>query len=372
MNSGLRKLALSALGIALAWGTGSYAEEAQKHSFNTNPQRAERYENSVHLQETLEFLGADCLEVKISGSSQKEDVLSIYNANHKRIANFTGKVNTSLPLFDNKIIVEFRSDSYATDKGFQVNLLEKNIDRCLPEIRQKFLETAQDILHNGANEITESLNTPQSHLSNLHNELSQSANLEAVLPNLIKSFQELASYYQKAADKAAQVKSTLEDRQRALQELQQQVTDIIERLGKGQAEYASLAERDQLLESRTESKDQQKKLSISASAYQKLALNVATRKKVWEGLHQLQYEALKPIPLYLENVQVLLHFMHSNVLVYQEAASLTVLRNQRLAGFHTNLEALKQAHLIISQQETLLRDALENLRREYEVTDKSR
>ena len=64
--------------------------------------------------------------------------------------------------------------------------------------------------------------------------------------------------------------------------------------------------------------------------------------------------------------------MGSNAQVYQEAASDTVLRNQRLAGFSTNLEGLKQAQLIISQQEAMLRDALEELEREHEVTDKPR
>lgn len=62
----------------------------EKHSFN-NPPAAEHYDNSAHLQESLEFSGADCLEVKISGSSQKEDFLNIYDANQKLIRNFFGE-----------------------------------------------------------------------------------------------------------------------------------------------------------------------------------------------------------------------------------------------------------------------------------------
>jgi len=376
MNSGLRKLGRYLVSATLCWGVGSsvYAEDGflkDKRSFTTNRAHPDHYENDLHLQETLEFLGADCVEIKIVGSSEKADVLTIL-IKHQAAKRFSGKVNTALSIFDNKIGVEFRSNSYSTDKGFQVELLEKNIDRCLPEIREEFLKTAQDILHHGANEIADNLESSQNHLSNLHNELRQNANLDSVLPHIIKSFLELASYYRKLAEKAPQIKATLESRQKALEELQQRVTDIIERLGKGQAEYTGIAERDQLLESRTELQELKKKRSISADAYQKLAANIAVRKKVWERLHQLQYEVLKPLPLYIENIQVLLHFMASNAQVYQQAASETVLRHQGLTGFSTNLEGLKQAQLMIVQKENLLRDALENLGREHEVTDKPR
>lgn len=377
MNSGLRKLAAYFVSAALCWGAGSSvcAEEGllkDKRSFSTNRPHTDHYDNSVHLRETLEFLGADCIEVKISGSSQKDDHMIIYDMNHKSIGNFSGKVNSSLSLFDNRIEVEFSSNSYASDKGFQVELLEKNIDRCLPEIREEFLKKARDILHNGANEVTNNLETPQSHLNNLHNELRQNGSLESVLPHVMSSFSELATYYRKVTANTSQTKSTLESRQKELQDLQQRVADIIERLSKGQAEYIGVAERDQLLESRTELQELKKKRSISADAYQKLAANVAVRKKVWEELHRKQYEVLKPLPLYIENIQVLLHFMASNIQVYQQAASETVLRSERLAGFSTNLAALKQAQLIISQQEAMIRDALENLGREHEVTDKPR
>ncbi|MDD2816276.1 MAG: hypothetical protein PHP00_11170 [Thiotrichaceae bacterium] len=373
----MRKLGAYFVSAALCWGAGSgvYAEEGllkDKRSFSTNRPQTDHYDNSVHLQETLEFLGADCVEIKIVGSSQKDDVLIIYDANHRVINNFSGKVNVSFSLPDNKIEVEFRSNSYATDKGFQVNLLEKNIDRCLPEIRQEFINTAQDVLHYGANEITDNLDTAQSHLSNLNASLRQNGSLNGVLPEVMNSFLELANFYQKMGDKAPKIKATLNSRQQALEKIQQQVADIIERLGKGQAEYNSIAERDQLLESRTELQELKKKRLISADAYQKLAANVAVRKKVWERLHQLQYEVLKPLPLYVENIQVLLHFMASNVQVYQQAASETVLRTERLAGFNTDLGGLKQALLIITQQEELLRNALENLGQKYEVTDKPR
>jgi len=376
MNLGLRKLGTYVLSAALGWGvgTGVYAEDISlkdKHNFNTNRSQADRYDNNANLQESLEFLGADCVEIKIVGSSDKADVLKI-SLNNKELKSFSGKVNTTLSIFDNKIGVEFHSDSYGTDKGFQVSLQEKNIDRCLPEIRQEFINNARDILHYGANEITSNLESPQAHLSNVQNELRQNGSFDSILPNIIKGFLELANYYRKTAEKAPQIKSTLESRQKTLQELRQKVTNIIERLGKGQAEYAGIAERDQVLESRTELQELKKKRAMSADAYQKLAANVAIRKKVWERLQQRQYEVLKPLPLYIENIQVLLHFMGSNAQVYQEAASDTVLRNQRLAGFSTNLEGLKQAQLIISQQEAMLRDALEELEREHEVTDKPR
>jgi phage shock protein A len=228
------------------------------------------------------------------------------------------------------------------------------------------------MLHYGANEISNNVETSQSQLSNVHSSLRQNNNLENILPEVIKSFLELAAYYQKVSDNASQIKTTLENHQQALEKLQQRVADIIERLGKGQAEYSSIAERDQLLESHTELQQLKKKRLISADAYQKLAANVATRKKVWERLHQLQYEVIKPLPLYVENIQVLLHFMVSNAQVYQQAASETVLRNERLTGFTTNLDSLKQAVTIITQQEEILRTALENLGQKYEVTDKPR
>ena len=374
MNSGLRKLGIY-LFISAGLCSDGFAEEGilnEKHSFSTNPPQADHYDNSAHLQETLEFVGADCVEVKILGSSQKDDVLTISDANHKLIRNFSGTVNSSLSLFDNKISVEFRSNSYASDKGFQVSLLEKNIDRCLPETRQAFINTAQDILHYGASEITENLESSESLLNNLNTQLRQNGSLENVLPEMVKSFLELAAYYRKVGEKTPQIKATLETRQKKLDELQQQVTSIIERLGKGQAEYTGVAERDQLLESRTELQELKKKRLISADAYQKIAANIAIRKKVWEHLHQLQYEVIKHLPLYLENIQVLLHFLASNAQVYQQFASETVLHNEDWAGFSTNLEGLKQALLVMAQQETLLRKALENLGQKYEVTDKPR
>jgi hypothetical protein len=372
MNSGLRKLGLYLISVGL-W-SHVLAEEGvlkEKHSFSTNPPAAEHYDNSAHLQETLEFSGADCLEVKISGSSQKEDVLNIYDANQKLIRNFSGKVNnTTLSLFDNKIGVEFRSNSYATDKGFQVTLLEKNIDRCLPEIREEFIKTAKDILHHGANEVIDNLDAPQGLLNNLNNKLRPNSSLENVLPEVVKSFLELANYYQKVTEKAPQIKATLESRQKNLDELQQRVSNIIERLNKGQAEYTGVAERDQLLESRTELQELKKKRLISADAYQKIAANIAIRKKVWEHLHQLQYEALKPLPLYLNNIQVLLHFMESNVQVYQKTASETVLRNGGLKDFNITLVELRQAVAIITEQENIIQKALKVLGQEHAVTDK--
>lgn len=372
MNSGLRKLGLCLISVGL-W-SHVLAEEGvlkEKHSFSTNPPAAEHYDNSAHLQETLEFSGADCLEVKISGSSKKEDVLNIYDANQKLIRNFSGKVNnTTLSLFDNKIGVEFRSNSYATDKGFQVTLLEKNIDRCLPEIREEFIKTAKDILHHGANEVIDNLEVPQGLLNNLNNKLRPNSSLENVLPEVVKSFLELANYYRKVTEKAPQIKATLESRQKNLDELQQRVSNIIERLNKGQAEYTGVAERDQLLESRTELQELKKKRLISADAYQKIAANIAIRKKVWEHLHQLQYEVLKPLPLYLNNIQVLLHFMESNVQVYQKTASETVLRNGGLKDFNITLVELRQAVAIITEQENIIQKALKVLGQEYAVTDK--
>ncbi|MEN9848659.1 MAG: hypothetical protein RL368_1399 [Pseudomonadota bacterium] len=377
MNSGLRKLAAYFVSAALCWGVGSdvYAAEEgllkDKRSFSTNRPQAERYDNDVHLQETLEFLGADCVEIKISGSSEKADILTIFII-HQEAKKFSGKVNTSLSIFDNKIGVEFRSNSYSTDKGFQVELLEKNIDRCLPEIREDFLKTARDILHHGASEITENLESSQSLLSNLNNKLRQNGSLESMLPDVVKTFLELANYYRKVTEKAPQIKSVLDSRQKTLAALQQRVTDIIERLNKAQAEYTGIAERDQLLESRTELQELKKKRLISADAYQKLAENVAIRKRVWEELHKQQYEVLKPLPLYLDNIQVLLHFMESHVPVYQNTASETVLNNGGLKNFNIKLAELRQAVAIIIEQELIIQNALKALGRGHEVTDKPR
>lgn len=103
-----------------------------------------------------------------------------------------------------------------------------------------------------------------------------------------------------------------------------------------------------------------------------MAENVAIRKRVWEELHKQQYEVLKPLPLYLDNIQVLLHFMESHVPVYQNTASETVLNNGGLKNFNIKLAELRQAVAIIIEQELIIQNALKALGREHEVTDKPR
>lgn len=136
-------------------------------------------------------------------------------------------------------------------------------------------------MHYGANEITDTVETYQSNLNSLNASLRQNTSLDNVLPELVKNFFRLSDVLSKVAEKTPQIKATLESRQKSLDELQQRVSNIIERLNKGQAEYTGVAERDQLLESRTELQELKKKRLISADgSIKKIAANIAIRKSL--------------------------------------------------------------------------------------------
>lgn len=377
MRSALFRSCAYGVSLWLMGGSVScvFAEEGflkEKSKFSTNRPNATHYERNEHLQDTLELLSADCTEVKVSGSSAKEDVLVIYNAKHEAIKKISGSLlNESISVFDNKVFVEFTSNSYVSDKGFEVTLIEKNIDSCLPELKKKFIEAARNILYYGTGSLGDSIDSTQIHLNELHTSLKQTKSFESLLPEISKNFKELAIYYQQVSSKTVDIQTTLSARLKELEKLQGNIADIIERLGKAHAEYMGIIEHDQLLIPQANTTQVQQKLQISAEAYKKLAANAQSKKKVWEHLHQLQHEVIKPVQSYIDGVQIVLYFIGSNASVYQQAASLTVLRTERLVGFNTNLDELKQAVSTLEQQEKSLTDALKTLERDNEATDKA-
>jgi prefoldin subunit 5 len=339
----------------------------EKHSFSTNRLGASSYANNEYLREHLELVGIDCAEIEVVGSSEKKDILSLYDTSHHLIRQLSGKVNERIPLFDSRITVEFKSNRFYTDKGFTVRLLEKKIDTCFPELKEDFLKIGEGILHYGSSELADAIESHKKLLHSLNESVQQpNPKLDDLLPDMAKAFAELAGFYQKVTEGAANVHLQQTGALRDLEKLQKRVTRIIARLNQSATEYGGVAVQDDLISNDAhESIQTQQKLKISSEIYKKLASHAQDKQHIWVKLHGLQKDVIRPIEAYMNDIQVLLHFMKINIPVYQQTSSVALLRNSLLRTFSNlaELDKLKQAVSAIEKSETELKSALENLKK---------
>ena len=315
------------------------APELPKTTFSTGA-----YKNNQDLKADLAIPGAEALEVKVYGESEKKlDWLRVYFNQKRQHKEFSGTVNTTFIVPGGDITVTFHSDGRTTAKGLTVTIKQASPATIFNRIKQDIQDTVNNIATNGAEyakkEIAGNIKVFRGLQAQLKNK-----NADDFVKQVSDGLLAVAQSYALISSMRKSIRERNAEQFDKLNELLQETRDNQTALRNRRASEETM--RESLRQRLTKEKDltEQKKAEISLKGTESILESLDIQAEIWQKFYDAQVKLRERLRAHEEKVDLLLHVLKVNADVYREAAyAIQLKRSMTLAlqTFDDNLTNLR-------------------------------
>ena len=289
------------------------------------------------------------LEVFVKGETEKNyDFLWIKNHRNRIIKKYSGRIEPrSFYVEGQHISVVFKADGRTVRSGVHVEVKPRSITSIFRDIRVESVNTAHDLLQQGAQPVTIGLNDITKRLGNLQRSSNSRINsAKSGKSSLSHELSLLAQTYEKISRLRPQLVIGHKRHLDALQKIINKTERYIQQNKQNEDYYIRALNETELdlITIETEIKRQAQLLSISG--YQKIIELIGKQRDAWRALLHIQHTLKEELSVYSQNVLLLLHFFSISAQVNQEAANAS-LANQVNRDDLRNLSNIQELRRII-------------------------
>lgn len=300
------------------------------------------------------------LEVFVKGETEKGyDFLWIKDQRNRIIKKYSGRIEPrSFYVEGQYISVVFKSDGRTVRSGVHVEVKPRSITSIFRDIRIDSINTAHDLLQQGAQPVTIGLNEVTKRLRSLqHSSNSRVYGAKSGKSSLSNELSLLAQTYEKISRLRPQLVVGHKKHIEVLNKIIYRTERYIQQNKQNEAYYIrALNEAElELITIETEIKRQEQLLSISG--YQKIIDLIGKQRETWQALLQIQHTLKDELGVYSQNILLLLHFFSISAQVNQEAANASLANQVNRDDLRnlSNIQELRRITKDISETEKRIR-----------------
>lgn len=289
---------------------------------------------SKQQAEILSIPGASALEVTVSGQlNAKDDILRIYNLEGYELKRFSGDTHNhdldkierfSLP--GEALKVTFNSHGKTRRAGFTVSIAAASPVTDFNRIKAAVIRLVDKISTNGAGMAHQEIAKNLALLESLPAKMDTKSDDKQRAQPLINGLLSISKSY---ASVAAMRDQIAKDNEAYFAELQENHAKTVE--GKTQTEdrirlmRTEISRMQQTLQTTTKKIDRLK-LDVSIKGRRQILRSLERQMVVWDEFARIQNGLLEKLGVHRENLDLLLHILEVNSVVYREAAYVLQMR----------------------------------------------